>query len=146
LTRSEVIKTLIVNLFPEKGIEQLRYPIPNKTNTLLVPTHPPELAFIIAHETGLNVSYIHDQYFGAIVTFLNKTVSQEKRLEMVNVFFNDLTKGVLRSDILSFFKTDIFLSPSDDLMEKHSQLEKLSSVNIKNREYYLYGFGVPPVL
>ncbi len=57
---------------------------------------------------------------------------------MVDDFYNDLSKGILRKDILSFFNTDIFLSPSADLVKKLSQLEKITSVQIENKEYFLY--------
>lgn len=138
MTRSEVVRTIIVNLFPEKGIEKLRYKIVNTTNTLIVPTDPPELAFVIAHETGLNVSYIPDFYFSPLVRFKKVTISQEERLKAVDLFYHDLKKGILRKDILSFFNTDIFLSPSGNLMKIFSQLEQITTVLIENKEYFLY--------
>ena len=138
MTRGEIIRKFLANIFPEKGIEKIRSEIPDPTNTLIVPSDPPELAFTIACETGLNVSYISDRYFLAMATFSKKTISQEQRLKMVNIFYNDLTRGILRKDILSFFNTDIFISPSSDLVKKIFQLEKITSVQIENKEYFLY--------
>lgn len=138
VAKGEILRVFVENLFPEKDIEKLRFNIADKTNTLIVPVDPPELAFIIAHETGLSVSYVHDNYFSSLVTFNKKSIPQEQRQKKVNEFYSDLSKGILRQDILSFFKTDMFLSLADDLAEQHSLLEMVTSVHIENKEYCLY--------
>ena len=70
--------------------------------------------------------------------FLEKTISQEERLKMTSDFYNDLQKGILREDVLSFFKTEIFLSHYSDLEKKHALLKKISSATIDDKEYFLY--------
>lgn len=140
--RSKIINTFITNLFPENGIEKLRFKVRNPTNTLIVPTDPPELAYNIACNAGLFVSYFDDRYLTAMITFgkgtMSHAFSQKQRLKIVDTFYNDLTSGILRKDILSFYDTDMFLSPSAYLVKKFSLLERTTSVQFKGKEYYLY--------
>ena len=133
-----IVNPFTTNFFPEKGIEKLRFNIPDPTNTLIVPADPPDLAFVLACETGIFISYFNDRYSTALIKFEKDVFLQKQRHKMVDEFYNDLTKGILRKDILSFFDTDIFLSPSADLVKKLSQLEKITSVQINNKDYFLY--------
>jgi len=121
------------NIFPERGIEQLRFYISNPKNTLIV---PPKIARRIAYETGLNIPYT-EKHRILFKDFFKKNISQEERLKMVNDFYQDLEKGILREDILSTFATDIFLSSKINL-EKIYKLKNITSVKINNKEWFLY--------
>jgi len=121
------------NIFPERGIEQLRFYISNPKNTLIV---PPKIARRIAYETGLNIPYTENHRI-LFKDFFKKNISQEERLKMVNDFYQDLEKGILREDILSTFATDIFLSSKINL-EKIYKLKNITSVKINNKEWFLY--------
>ncbi len=135
--KREVIGTVIRNIFPEKGIEKLRFQVPDPQNTIIVPPVPPGLAYAVACESGLNVSYVNDHRI-LFKDFFTKTISQEERFKMVDVFYKDFKKGILRKDVLSFFKTNIFLSSYYDLEKKHIQLKKITSIIYNDKEYFLY--------
>jgi hypothetical protein len=122
------------NFFPERGIEKLRFLVPNPLDVLIVPPVPPELARTVAHETGLPVAYY--QYYR--VMFNKETITQEERFKMVDAFYEDLEDGIIRKDVLSFFKTNIFLSPYYDLEKKRLPLKKITSVKVDDKEYFLY--------
>lgn len=132
--KKEVFETLIRNMFPERGVEKLRFMVPNPQDTILVPPDPAILPLIVAQETGLNISY----YKGHMVMFRKETITQEERFEKVDAFYKELKDGIVREDVLNFFDTSIFLSPYDDLENKNILLERITSVKVNDIVYFLY--------
>ena len=135
--KRETIGTFIGNVFPESGIEKIRFQVPNPQDTLIVPPSPPYMSYVVASESGLHVSYVKDHRV-FYKDFFDKTISQEERFKMTDVFYKDLEKGIFRKDVLSFFKTEIFLAPYDELEKKHIQLDKITSIEFNNKKYFLY--------
>jgi len=140
---NEYREILIVNImkdfsmakvFPRTGIEKLRYRVPDPRATIMAPHR---VARLVASEAGLHIPYTNNPQ---VLTndFYKRTMSQERRRYLVESFYDDLKERRLRSDILSVFSADAFLSTNSKLDKRHPILEKASSVTMKNKTWFLY--------
>ncbi len=121
-------------LYPHMNVERLRLHIPDTRGVLMV---QPDIARIVAFETGIDVPYVENP---RIFTkdFFERTITQDRRLQLVEDFYEGLQEDTLRLEILKTFDSNAFLSRYPGLHKLHPGLRKAHSVRIKERKYHLY--------
>jgi hypothetical protein len=127
-------------LFPDgkaDSYEDLRLRIADTRKTVFVPASPAGLSKRIAFYLGLDVPYVDKGLKLAYRDFLSKTISQDKRRRLVDDFYVDLQRGVLRYDTLKIFNSDMFFAKQRDLDEKHG-VNSIGSIKFGEDSWYLY--------
>jgi len=138
------INLLSSNFIPD-GIhewERLRHIVPDPKKTIMVPAYWTQK---VAWETGLDVPWVNRSRI-AFKEFFDKTLSQGERYDNVQTFYQELSKNVLREDILRRFEAECFVA-DQRYLEKKFQVTFLGELEIprkhaeneqKMKIWYLY--------
>ena len=114
--------------------ERIRFLIEDRRKSIMT---PPSVSKAVARNTGLDVPYI-EQPRNKFKNFFSETITQDERLQNVEIFYNELNRGNLQFDILSRFNANCFLAQQKGL-EKEFDIIYLGPIKInKNSKWHLY--------